>query len=191
MVGQVKVVGILMLVHGITVILFGGFRVALDAMTLGMAPPPPAAGGGGFDPRLFAIIAIGWGVTISILGVLNAVAGFRVMYFRNRVFGIVSLFTNIIVLATCCCSLTAMGIMIYGLIILFQPEVSRAFEMVARGATPDEAIGRLTRSYGDARDDYDEMNRPRRDWEDDRERQRDDLDARSEDDYDRDRDRDL
>jgi hypothetical protein len=176
-VGQVKVVGILMLVHGVTVILFGGLRVALDAISLGMAPPP-GAGPGGVNPTIFVVISIAWGVMIAVLGVLNAVAGFRVMYFRNRVLGLVALFTHLIVLATCCCAITAMGMMIYGLIVLFQPDVSRAFVVVAQGATPEEVIGRYTQRYFDARDDYDDMNRPRRDWEDEFERRRDELDNR-------------
>jgi hypothetical protein len=185
MVGQVKIVGILMLVHGITVILFGGLRIVLDAMTLATAPPPAAGPGGGFDPVIFVVISIAWGVLIALLGVLNAIAGFRVMYFRNRVLGLVALFTNLIVLLTCCCAFTAIGMMIYGLIVLFQSDVSHAFDMVARGYTPEEAIGRFTRRYYDVRDDYDEMNEPRREWDDDRDRRRDDWD-RSDDDYDRD-----
>jgi hypothetical protein len=51
--------------------------------------------------------------------------------------------------------------MVYGLIVLFQPDVTRAFELVSRGATPEEAIRKLTRRYGDVRDDYDEMSDPR------------------------------
>jgi hypothetical protein len=186
MVGQVKIVGILMLVHGITVILFGGLRIVLDAMTLATAPPPAAGPGGGFDPVIFVVISIAWGVLIALLGVLNAIAGFRVMYFRNRVLGLVALFTNLIVLLTCCCAFTAIGMMIYGLIVLFQSDVSHAFDMVARGYTPEEAIGRFTRRYYDVRDDYDEMNEPRREWDDDRDSRRENWDDRSDDEYDRD-----
>jgi len=185
MVGQVKIVGILMLVHGITVILFGGLRITLDAMSWAAAPPPAAGPGAGFDPVIFVIISVAWGVLIALLGVLNAIAGFRVMYFQNRVLGLVALFTNLIVLLTCCCSFTAMGMMVYGLIVLFQSDVLHAFDMVARGYTPEEAIGRFTRRYDDVRDDYDEMNEPRREWDEDRD-SRDHWDDRTDDEYDRD-----
>jgi hypothetical protein len=176
MVGQVKVVGILMLVHGITVIIMGGILAALGIMMLGVGP---AGGGAGPEPWIFAIIYIAWGFLVLACGVLNAVGGVRVMTFRNRVLGLVALFSNILVLFSCYCALTAIGMMVYGLIVLFQPDVVHAFEMVARGATPEEVVGRLTRRYDDARDDYDEMNRPRRDWDDDRESRRDDWDRRS------------
>ena len=190
MVGQVKVVGILMIVHGVTVIIMGGLVAFAGAWIMGAGPA--GGGGGGPDAKIISVIYMAFGSLILLCGVLNALAGIRLIMYRNRVLGLVALFTNVVVLLTCYCAPTAIGMMIYGLIVLFNHDVTRAFEMVAGGATPEEAIGRLTRSYGDARDDYDEMNRPRRDWDDDRERQRDDLDDRSEDDFDRrDRDRDL
>ena len=167
MVGQVKVVGILMLVHGITVIIMGGILVFSGAMLIGIAPPPGPGGGPGFDPTVIAVIYGVWGGTVVALGVLHSVAGFRVMLYRNRILGLIALFSNVLVLLTCYCTLTALGMMVYGLIVMFQPDVTRAFEMVARGATPEEAIGRYTRRYYDARDDYDEMNQPRREWDED------------------------
>jgi len=181
---QVKVVGILMIVHGITVVIMGGILAAIGIM---MAAAPPGRGrpGGPPDPWIFVVIYIAWGGMVAACGLLNSIAGFRVMTFHNRVLGLVALFSNILVLFSCYCALTAIGMMVYGLIVLFQQDVARAFEMVASGATPEEAIDRLTRSYGDVRDDYDEMNRPRRDWDDDFERRRDDPDARSDEDFDR------
>jgi hypothetical protein len=70
---------------------------------------------------------------------------------------------------------------VFGLIVLFNSDVARAFEMVSAGATPEEAIGRLTRTYGDARDDYDELSSPRSDWEDRRRRRREDIPSDDED----------
>jgi hypothetical protein len=73
---------------------------------------------------------------------------------------------------SCYCAITAIAVMVYGLIVLFNRDVTRAFEMVARGASAEEAIRRYTPRYGDDRDDYDEMSDPRRQWEDDRRRRR-------------------
>jgi hypothetical protein len=187
MVRQVKVVGILMIIHGITVIIMGGLVIFAGAWILGVGPA--GGGGGGPDANVISVIYIAWGSLVLICGLLNAIAGVRIMMFHNRILGIVALFSNVLVLLTCYCALTAIGMMVYGLIVLFQRDVARAFEMVASGATPEEAIDRLTRSYGDVRDDYDDRSRSRRDWDDEFERRRDDLDARSDEDFDR-RDRD-
>src|SRR6476620_6698932 len=143
MVGQVRVVGILMIVHGVTVIIMGGLVAFAGAWILGAGP---AGGGGGPDARIISVIYIAFGSLILVCGALNALAGIRLITYRNRVLGLVALFTNVLVLLTCYCAPTAIGIMIYGLIVLFNADVARAFEMVAGGATPDEAIGRLTRS---------------------------------------------
>jgi hypothetical protein len=185
MVGQVKVVGILMMVHGVTVILMGGGIAALGSWMMFAMPAAPA-GGGGPTPEIIAIIYGVYGGTIALCGVLNSVAGFRVMMFRNRVFGLVALFSNVFVLMSCYCALTAVGMLVYGLIVLFNSDVARAFEMVAGGATPEEVVGRLTPRYGDSRDDYDEMSNPRAGWEEQRRRRREpDLDDAADDRQDR------
>jgi hypothetical protein len=175
-VGQIKIVGILMLIHGITVVLMGGGLIAAGIFMMTIPPPP----GGGPEPWIMGGVYAGWGVLVLACGALNAVAGVRVMSFKNRVLGLVALFGNILVLFTCYCAITAIGMMVYGLIVLFQPDVARAFEMVSRGATPEEAVRKLTRRYGDVRDDYDEMSDSRRGWDEDRRRRHEDDDLRLE-----------
>jgi hypothetical protein len=172
MVGQVKVVGILMMVNGVLVILMGVYCAAQwpVMMAVGGGPPP---GGGGPPPWIFAVIYGAIGLVVIASGLLNVVAGFRVLSFRNRVLAIVALFSNIIPMFTCWCILNALGMMIYGLIVLLHTDVGRAFEMVSHGATPEEVIGQLTRRYGDVRDDYDEMYDSRSEWEEQRRRRRD------------------
>jgi hypothetical protein len=169
MVGQVKVVGILMIVHGVIVALVGVLYAVASSMFMFITPP---AGGGGPPPELFLAIYIALGTVIFSCGVLNAVAGYRVMTLRNRVLGLIALFTNVVPLITCYCAPTSIAMMVYGLIVLFQPDVGRAFELVAAGATPDEAIRKFTRRYDDVRDDYDDMSDSRRGWDDDRRRRR-------------------
>jgi hypothetical protein len=144
-------------------------------MMMAMAPPPPA-GGGGPPPELFLIIYGTIGGAVLIVGVVNVIAGYRVMTMRNRIVGIVALFLNVVALITCYCAPTAIAMMVYGLIVLFQPDVGSAFEAVARGATPEEAVRKFTRRYDDVRDDYDEMSDSHRRWEEDRRRRRDPAD---------------
>lgn len=171
MVGQVKIVGILMLVNGVTVALMGALYAAMGPMMMAFAPPA-GAGGGGPPPEIFLIIYGTIGGVVLLVGVLNVIAGYRVTTMRNRVLGLIALFTNVVALITCYCAPTAIAMMVYGLIVLFQPDVTRAFEMVAGGATAEEAIRRHTRMYGDVRDDYDEMADSRREWDEDRRRRR-------------------
>ena len=175
MVGQIKIVGILMMVNGSIIAIVGALYAAMGPMMMAIGPPPPAAGGGP-RPELFLIIYGVLGGVILISGAVNIVAGFRVMSMRNRVFGIVALFLNVVSLITCYCAPLAIAMMIYGLIVLFQPDVNRAFEEVARGATPEEAVRKLTKRYDDVRDDYDEMSGSRRQWDEDRRRRRDQND---------------
>ena len=169
MVGQVKIVGILMIVHGIIILLVGGTIAVLGIIMMVSMPVPP---GGGFEPYIVGGIYLALGLMLAVCGVLNAVAGVRVMAFKNRVLGLVALFSNALILMSCYCALTAVPLMVYGLVVLFNSDVARAFEMVARGATAEEAIRRYTPRYGDDRDDYDEMSDPRRQWEEERRRRR-------------------
>lgn len=182
MLGQVKVVGILMLVNGILLCLGGTYRAVEGPLTMAMGGGPGGAGGGPPPgPVLYILIAYAViGVLTLLCGGLNIFAGIRVMGFRSRTLGIVALFLNIPPLFTCCCIFTSIPMMIYGLIVLFNADVAHGFEMVAQGATPEEVLRQLgpRTGYGDVRDDYDDEYGSRRGWEEDRRRRR------SEDDFD-------
>jgi hypothetical protein len=178
-VGQVKIVGILMLIHGIFVCLMGGLVAAMGPIIL-LAP-----GGPGGPPPFVAVIYIAIGTVVLACGVIQAIAGYRVMYFRNRMFALVALFSNLLPMLTCYCAPTGIAMMIYGLIVLFNSDVARGFEMVAGGATPEDALRELTRyRYGDSRDDYDDNFGSRRKWDEERRQQRRD-DNEFDDDFDR------
>jgi hypothetical protein len=168
-VGHVKIVGILMLVQGIIILLIGAGLGVIGVIAMAAVPPPP---GGGMEPYIVGGLYLAIGLMFLGCGTLNAVAGVRTMSFRNRVLGLVALFSNALIIMSCYCAITAIAVMVYGLIVLFNRDVTRAFEMVARGASAEEAIRRYTPRYGDDRDDYDEMSDPRRQWEDDRRRRR-------------------
>jgi hypothetical protein len=189
MVGQVKVTGILMLINGILLCLMGTYRALEWPLTMAMGGGPGGAGGPGggmpAGPLLYMFIAYTvLGIVTIACGGINVFAGIRVMSFRNRKLGIVALFLNIPTMLTCCCMLTSIAMMIYGLIVLFNSDVAQGFEMVSQGATPEEVLRQLDvrRGYGDARDDYDDDFGSRRGWEDERRRRR------SEDDFDDDDD---
>src|SRR5690242_4510191 len=108
MVGQVKIVGILMMVNGLTVALTGRLYIAVGSFMMAAMPRPPA-GGGGPPPELFLIIYGVLGAVTALVGIFNVVAGYRVMAMRNRVLGLVALFSNLIAMMTCYCAPTAIG----------------------------------------------------------------------------------
>lgn len=139
MVNQVPVVSILMIVNGALVSLMGLLYSAMGPLMctmINLAPPPGPGGPKPEDKIAFTAISgiyIVLGLPTLACGALNIVAGIRGLMFRNRIFALVALFCNIITVFTCYCSPISIGVMIYGLIVLFQPDVARAFARVAAG----------------------------------------------------------
>jgi hypothetical protein len=183
MVNQVKVVSILMIVQGSLASLMGLLYTFLGPVMFGLmasAPQNPNDPPKGF----FAIISgvyIAIGLAVLTCGILNIVGGIRAIKFRNRTLAIVALFTNVIPLLTCYCAPTALGTMIYGLIVFFNNDVAKAFEMVAAGHDPEDVVARFEHR---GRWDYDEeeYRRPRRERDDEEDKERSwGLDDRDED----------
>jgi hypothetical protein len=65
---------------------------------------------------IMPIIYLAIGLVVLIAGVLNLIAGIRVLKFRGRTFALVALFANIVPVLTCYCAPTSIGMMVYGLI---------------------------------------------------------------------------
>jgi hypothetical protein len=161
MVNQVQVVSILMIVNGALVSLMGLFYAAMGPLMFTiftLAPPPGPQGGPNQADKAFftamSAVYVVIGLPTVVCGVLNIVAGIRSLYFRNRILALVALFTNMITLFTCYCSPIAVGVMIYGLIVMFQPDVALTFRRVAQGLPAE-----LSKRGRDSREDderYDE-----------------------------------
>src|SRR5262249_41577152 len=137
MVAKVQVVANLMIVHGALVSLMGAYYtveglaicVSFWAPNSGLFAP---SGRRAFDliEILFPIYAR-MGLPVLAVGILNIVAGIRCLLLRGRILAIVALFSNVIPVFTCYCLPTSVGLMIYGLIVLFHSEVAHAFAEVA------------------------------------------------------------
>lgn len=90
------------------------------------------------------VVYVGIGLIFLLPGILNVVAGFRTHALRGRGFAIVALFSNILPMFPAVCAAPVFfGIMIYGLIVFFNRDVVRAFEMVAAGESPDRVKARF------------------------------------------------
>jgi hypothetical protein len=164
MVTQVPVVSILMMVHGGMLIFMGlllsaagPFLFFIAQNDQGAHPP---------DKTMMSVMAGGYlvyGIVVVIVGVLHIFAGIRCRRFRGRVLALVALFCNLLTLMTCYCMPTSVGMMVYGLIVFFNGDVTRAFAMAARGVSPQEILSssRPRRNYEEPEDD-DEFRRQRR-----------------------------
>lgn len=144
MANQVPVVGILMIVNGAIVSLMGLIYTAMGPamfalMSIGPRPPnQPAANTA--DTTFMAVMSgfyVVVGLLVLVCGMLNIVAGVRCLNYRGRTLALVALFSNLAPMFTCYCMPTSLGLMIYGLIVMFQSDVAYAFAQVARGVPPE------------------------------------------------------
>jgi hypothetical protein len=140
MVGHVRVLGILMIVQGVLDLLMGLMLVAMGiglpflmSMDGNARNPPPAE-----MPWIFGLVYGGMGLCGVIPGILHVWAGWRVFHFQQRTFGIVSISAGALSLGTCYCGFTAIGLLVYGLIVLLDASVKQAFDLAQQGYTPDQ-----------------------------------------------------
>lgn len=139
MVTHVPVVGILMIVNGAMLsvaaaVALGFAGVMAYATTVDKGPV-------GDDKNVLLIMAICYaaaGLILLISGVMHLIAGIRVRNYRSRTLAIVALFTNLLTMLFCYCLPTSIGMMIYGLIVLFNSDVVQAFQMADEGLSPGE-----------------------------------------------------
>lgn len=150
MVGQVRVVGILMAVQGGLSLLMGGFFVVYGIllpmfMAEAMKADPNMRRNGGVPPEevlqwMTLGMGIGGGVLIFI-SILEIFAGIRAYQFRSRGLVVGALIAGLLPVLSCYCAPTAIAMAVYGLIVMFNAQVIGAFEMGQRGLTGDQIIG--------------------------------------------------
>ena len=172
MVTHVPVIGILMIINGVLASLLGLMLAFAGPFLLKFVQQGGQQGIRPGDEQVLTVVSIIYlvsGVFILISGIFNVIAGIRVLRYRGRTFAIVALFANILPLFTCYCSPTSLGLIIYGLIVMFQSDVVRAFALSEEGFTPEEIKRRFAfpqESRRDRDDDYyqdrDESDRPSR-----------------------------
>ena len=112
-----------------------------------VAPLPPAPMPAGFEWMLLAIYG-SMGLISLVIGVLGIWAGIRMLKFRGRILGIVALSSGLLSIAGCYCLPTAIGLFVYGLIVLLNEPVKRAFAMGEQGRTAAEIKNHFARLSG-------------------------------------------
>ena len=142
MVNQITVISILMIVQGALELLMGVvlvFMAFFMGVMLGeVAQQQQAQGGPDFPVKAFVGIYLAMGLTGFIPGVLHIIAGIRGLYFKSRTFGIISLIVGLFSIGTIYCSVTSVGLAVWGLIVYFSHDALVAFEMAGRGHSPAE-----------------------------------------------------
>jgi hypothetical protein len=148
LVHHVMALGILMIVQGSLVSLLGiggcAMAVIIPLMLKiegGMARRPGMQPGPPMPPELEWILPFiygSFGVVFLTIGVLGIWAGIRMMKFKGRTLGFIALSSGLITIVGCYCLPTAIGLFIYGLIVLLNAPVKRAFDMGEQGYTANE-----------------------------------------------------
>lgn len=147
-VGHIRIFSILNVVQGILETLFG-----LMASVAGVFFPvmarmdefqKAAAQGNGPPPERMMWIVGGIYVAIGLValasGILRIVAGIQNYRLKSRVLGLVSVIVGVAPVFTCYCAPTAIGMLVYGLLIHLDPAVVAAFKMVAEGKTAGQVL---------------------------------------------------
>jgi hypothetical protein len=156
MANQVLVVAILMIVQGVLECLMGLFLVVMAFVVPSLfeaaQKQQQAAGGPAAPPGLppgFEGLLTGTYLTMGVCGLIagipHIIAGIRNISYRGRTFGLVALFLSVFSFATCYCAPTSLGVMIYGLIVYFNQETARAFELGEQGLSREEVRRTLER----------------------------------------------
>ncbi len=143
---QVPILAVLLIVQGGLESLMGLMLGALGPMMFalmeqqGTGPQPPPG-----MPNMQNIMTITYivlGLVILACGILKVVAGIRNLRYRGRTLGIIACFSGLgMFLGGCYCLPTAIALMVYGLVVYFNGDVARAFEMADEGYTAEQIKG--------------------------------------------------
>ncbi|HJL15673.1 MAG TPA: B-box zinc finger protein [Sandaracinaceae bacterium LLY-WYZ-13_1] len=136
-VSQVPLFGIALMVHGALVLGLGLFAVVYSLFLVdAFAGLDPAATSGDPGMRLLPDLLVGSMLGIGSLntfaGALQLWAGFGLRKYRGRWLGILSLAFGLVTVLSCYCAPTALGMLVWGLVILLGGDVAERFEAERR-----------------------------------------------------------
>lgn len=146
MVRQVTVIGILMIVQSSLLILFALMLVAM-AVFVPLALQNAGGPGGGGAPgigqaEIWFVVALygGMGLAILLVGSVQLFSAISLLKMKGYKFGIVALSVGLLAALTCYCAPTAIGLTVYGLIVLLHPTTKRAFDLVEQGHSKEQVL---------------------------------------------------
>jgi len=145
-VSQVRIFAILNAVQGILEIPMGlflsGIGVAMPALQrLQKNNNPGPIGETEQSMILFiTVLYVAIGIPLLISGVLRVAAAWQNYRFKGRILSLVSIIVGMATLFSCYCAPTALGLLVYGLILHLNPAVTAAFEMGRQDRTADQIL---------------------------------------------------
>ncbi len=144
---QIKIVAILMLVQGVLEILYGLMFVAMGPVMLAVIANDPGTSAQPPPPAWVAAIYPALGLPALIAGALKIWAGVLNLKHRGRTVGIVALFSGALTVFSCAiyCFPTTLALMVYGLIVYFDSDATRAFFLGEEGLPGEEVLVRVDR----------------------------------------------
>jgi hypothetical protein len=153
MVGQVRIISILMIAEGALDFLAGAFYCAMGIglplfMQTAARNDPNFRRGGQGDPETFFWFLLGIYVAMGLPGMIGGVlriwAGIRNYQFKSRTLGLVALILGVGSAATCYCAPTSIALTVYGLVVYLNREVMMAFEMGRNGRSSEQILETFT-----------------------------------------------
>ena len=137
---QIRVIAVLLIVHGALLLLTGGVLIAVSIVMPGMIAaqqqkmqqPPNGPSPAQMQTILFATY-ISMGIAGFIPGIIQIVAGILNFGLKGRVLGIVALVMGSISIGTCYCGPTSIALLVYGLIIYLNNSSVQAFALAKQG----------------------------------------------------------
>ncbi len=160
LVGHVRVVAILLLIEAGLELVMGLFLLVMTVVFPMIISGAAAANEGKAEAVLedelpvntspdsaLIFVTVTYGLLAAaamVSGGLRIWAGVKNLRYRSRTLGVVSLSVGLLMVMTCYCSLTAVPLFVYGLVVYLNGDVARAFELGEQGHSVDE-IHRLLR----------------------------------------------
>ena len=146
-VSQVRLFAILNAVQGMLEIPMGCFTTGMGAVLpaiirIDKAKNPGGQMGANDETMLWvlSIVYVAIGLPVLTSGILRIIAGWKNYRYQGRTLGIVSIIVGLGSLFSCYCAPTAIGLLVYGLIIYVNPAVKAAFEMARQGRSPEQIL---------------------------------------------------
>jgi hypothetical protein len=137
---QIRVIAILMIVHGSLCVFLGIglaiLSVFLPSVIIAQQQKMPPQPNGVTPPQMqLMLVAIYGGMAAAgiIPGLLQIIAGIANLRLKGRVFGIVALVSGMLSVGTCYCTPTAVGLLVYGLIIYLNETTKQVFALGREG----------------------------------------------------------
>lgn len=126
--GHVPVLGALTIAHGVMLVLYSLIWLMIAGMFPFMPQQPSSTGSPPPPPELMIGIFGCFGAFHFVPGMLQLVGGIQMMRFKSRALAYVALASSVVTIVGCYCLPTALALMIWGLIVLSDPEVRQRFD---------------------------------------------------------------